>query len=173
MSSAATTISVRAILKDPDDWIPWLEMVKSTATTGQIWEYVDPSKTADQLPSLTEPTWPEPSDLPRSQEEIASGILTAANKEDLSKRRSLYKLKLNRYNQRKASLAYLHRFIQETVHSNHIYHTFECNTVQEMLVNLQKRLKPKDDVRRLQLTDQYRELQISPKSKDLDAWMTN
>jgi replicative superfamily II helicase len=42
-----------------------------------------------------------------------------------------------------------------------------------MLVNLQKRLKPKDDVRRLQLTDQYRELQKSPKSNDLNAWMTN
>ena len=40
-----------------------------------------------------------------------------------------------------------------------------------MLVNLQKRLKPKDDVRRLQLIDQYRELQKSPKSKDLDTWI--
>jgi hypothetical protein len=42
-----------------------------------------------------------------------------------------------------------------------------------MLVNLRQRLKPRDDVRRLQLTDQYRELQISPKSKDMDAWMTS
>jgi hypothetical protein len=42
-----------------------------------------------------------------------------------------------------------------------------------MLVNLRQRLKPRDDVRRLQLTDQYRELQKSPKSKDLDAWITN
>jgi hypothetical protein len=173
MSSAATTTSVRAILKGPDDWIPWLEMVKSTATTGQIWEYVNPSKKADEIPSLTEPTWPEPSSLPRSQEEIASGILTTAHKEDLSEHRSLYKLQLNRYDQRKASLAHLHRFIQETVHPDHIHHTFECDTVQEMLVNLQKRLKPKDDVRRLQLTDQYRELQKSPKSNDLNAWMTN
>jgi hypothetical protein len=41
------------------------------------------------------------------------------------------------------------------------------------LVNLQKRLKPKDDVRRLQLTDQYRQLQKSPKNKDLDAWVVS
>jgi hypothetical protein len=42
-----------------------------------------------------------------------------------------------------------------------------------MLVNLQKRLKPKDDVRRLQLTDQDRELQKTPKNKDLDAWINS
>jgi hypothetical protein len=70
-------------------------------------------------------------------------------------------------------LAHLHRFIQETVHPDRIHHTFECDSVYQMLVNLRQRLKPRDDVRRLQLTDQYRELQISPKSKDLDAWMTN
>jgi len=40
-----------------------------------------------------------------------------------------------------------------------------------MLVNLQQRLKPTDDIRRLQLTDQYRQLQKSPKNKDLDAWL--
>jgi hypothetical protein len=158
MSSAATTTTARIILRGPDNWIPWFEMVKSTAATGQIWEYVDPSKKADQTPSLTEPKWPEPSDLPRTEEKIASEILTVTHKEELPEKRSLYKLQLNRYDQRKASLAHLHRFIQETAHPDHIHHTFECDTVQEMLVNLQKRLKPEDDVRRLQLTDQYREL---------------
>jgi hypothetical protein len=74
-------------------------MVKSTTATGQVWEYVDPSKDAAQIPSLTEPTWPQPNDLPRSQEEIASGILTTAHKEELTERRSLSKLQLNRYDQ--------------------------------------------------------------------------
>jgi hypothetical protein len=43
------------ILKVPDDWIPWLEMVKSNATTGQVWEYGDISiliKMKDQIPDL-------------------------------------------------------------------------------------------------------------------------
>ena len=35
MSSAVTT-TARTILKVPADWIPWLEMVKSTAIIGQI-----------------------------------------------------------------------------------------------------------------------------------------
>jgi hypothetical protein len=110
MSSAATT-PVRAILKGPDDWIPWLEMAKSTATTGQVWEYVDPSRSADMIPKLEEPQWPEPSDLPLTDAERA-GTMTAAHKEELTELRSLYKIRLNRYDQRKASLAHLHRFIE-------------------------------------------------------------
>jgi hypothetical protein len=55
MSSTAITATARIILRSPDDWIPWLEMVKSTATTGQVWEYVNPSKTVDQIPELREP----------------------------------------------------------------------------------------------------------------------
>ena len=60
---SSMTTSAKLILRNPDDWIAWLEMVKSTATTGQVWEYVNPSKTAAELPDLTEPRWPEPSDL--------------------------------------------------------------------------------------------------------------
>ena len=97
MSSTAITTTARIILRSPDDWIPWLEMVKSTATTGQVWEYVDPSKTVDQIPELNEPQWPEPSDLPRTAEEERAGTLTAARKEELTELRSLYKIKLNRY----------------------------------------------------------------------------
>jgi hypothetical protein len=84
MSSTAATTTARIILRGPTDWIPWLEMVKSTATTGQVWEYVDPSKKIDQIPLLAEPTWPEPSSLTRSEDEIASGVLTTRHKEELS-----------------------------------------------------------------------------------------
>ena len=148
-------------------------MVKSTATTGQVWVYVDPSKTDAQLPPLVELTWPEPGNLARTQEEITTRVLTTVHKEELSEQRSLYKLRLNRYDQRRTLLAHLHRFIQETVYPDYIHYTFECDTVHEMLVNLQRRLKLTDDIRRLQLTDQYRQLQKSPKNKELDTWLLN
>src|SRR5439155_9992192 len=128
---SSTTTTARIILRGPDDWIPWLEMVKSTATTGQVWDYVNPSKVIAELPDLTEPKWPEPSDLPLTEQERA-GTLTVAHKEELSELRSLYKLRLNRYDQRKAALANLHRVIQETVHPDHVHHTFSCDTVHQM-----------------------------------------
>src|SRR5436305_5112707 len=64
--SSTISATAKTILKGPTDWIQWLEMVKSTATTGQVWVYVDPSKTDAQLPPLVEPTWPEPGNLART-----------------------------------------------------------------------------------------------------------
>ena len=88
---AATTVSTnRIILKNPEDWIAWMEMVKSTATTGQVWEYIDPSKPKDQIPDLSEPKWPEPSDLSLTAEERTADTLTAAHKEELTEQRAAY-----------------------------------------------------------------------------------
>jgi hypothetical protein len=42
-----------------------------------------------------------------------------------------------------------------------------------MLVNLRQRLKPRNNVRRLQLTEQYRELQKLLKNKNLNIWITS
>jgi hypothetical protein len=55
MSSTAITLIARIILRSPNNWIPWLEIVKSTAIISQIWEYINLSKTTDQLPELHEP----------------------------------------------------------------------------------------------------------------------
>ena len=44
-------------------------MVKSTVTTGQVWDYVNLLKTTAELPDLTKPKWPEPGDLPLTAEE--------------------------------------------------------------------------------------------------------
>ena len=59
------------------------------------------------------------------------------------------------------------------MHPDHIHYTFESDMMHEMLMNLQQRLKPTDDIQRLQLTDQYRQLQKSSKNKDLNAWLLN
>ena len=92
------TTSVKLILRNPDDWIPWLEMVKSTATTEQVWDYINPLKATAELPDLTEPMWPQPDDLPLTAEEQAR-TLTTAHKEELTELYGLYKLKLNRHDQ--------------------------------------------------------------------------
>ena len=70
-------------------------------------------------------------------------------------------------------MANLHWFIQETVHPDRVHHIFNCESVHQMLINLQTRLKPKEDVRWLQLMNQYQELQKSLKNKNLDAWIMN
>ena len=67
MSSIMTTAQI--ILQSSDNWILWLEMIKSMATTEQVWDYVDLLKATAELPDLTELKWLELSNLPLTKQE--------------------------------------------------------------------------------------------------------
>ena len=43
------------ILASPNDWDEWIEVIKSKANNNRLWQYVDPSTPADDLPTLEEP----------------------------------------------------------------------------------------------------------------------
>src|SRR5271163_113699 len=165
--SSSTTTKASITLSGTDDWVEWLEVVKSTAATGQVWEYVDPTKT--QIPTLQEPHLPEPKDVNPTADNLQG--LSDVERLELREQRELYRFSLTRYDRRRNTLAELQRHIQSTVARPYVHHTFNCDSVHQMLVNLQKRLKPRDDVRRLQLIDQYRELQKPPTNKNIDTWL--
>lgn len=59
-SSNSTSSKISIILSIPSDWDEWLEVIKSKAIAGQIWEYVDPS-TETILPA--EPLPPTPTSI--------------------------------------------------------------------------------------------------------------
>jgi len=63
------------------------------------------------------------------------------------------------------------KHIQETVSSTYISWTYDCDTVYEMLVSLQKRLKPKKDVRRRGLINKFIKLRDHPESHRIDEWL--
>jgi hypothetical protein len=48
---------------------------------------------------------------------------------------------------------------------------YDCDTVYEMLVSLQKRLKPKKDVRRRGLINKFIKLRDHPESHRIDEWL--
>jgi hypothetical protein len=48
---------------------------------------------------------------------------------------------------------------------------YDCDTVYEMLVSLQKRLKPKKDVRRRELINKFIKLRDHPESHRIDEWL--
>jgi hypothetical protein len=58
------------------------------------------------------------------------------------------KPELKEFELKERALTEMVKHIQETVSSTYISWTYDCDTVYEMLVALQRRLKPKDDVRR-------------------------
>ncbi len=44
---------VAIILNSPNDWDEWIEIAKTNATGNKMWDYVNPSRTKDDLPTLT------------------------------------------------------------------------------------------------------------------------
>jgi hypothetical protein len=62
-------------------------------------------------------------------------------------------------------------YIQSTISRNCLYYTFESETAHEMLIELQKRFKPTDQLRELDLANRYQKLKESPQSQDLDTWL--
>jgi hypothetical protein len=59
----ASVQKVTVVLDGTHAWHDWLEVVKTKARAGKVWEYIDPSKSADEVLKLVEPKIPEPSDI--------------------------------------------------------------------------------------------------------------
>jgi hypothetical protein len=43
------------------DWDDWIEVIRTTALSANVWENIDPNKPKTNIPTLTLPTRPEPS----------------------------------------------------------------------------------------------------------------
>jgi hypothetical protein len=59
----ASAQKVTVILDGSNAWHDWLEVVKTKARAGEVWEHIDPSLTADEVLKLIEPKRPRPSDV--------------------------------------------------------------------------------------------------------------
>ena len=81
--------------------------MKSTAATGQVWEYVDLSK--EQVSALNKLSVPEPKNIKPGMTNILG--LFNAERLELREQQKLYKFTLTRYNRCKNALAELQRYI--------------------------------------------------------------
>ena len=134
----ASVQKVTVILDGSNAWHDWLEVVKTKARAGKVWEYIDPSLTTDEVRKLVEPKIPEPSDV---NEGVESPVDLADD--ELKKLRELQqavKPKVREFELKEKALNEMVKHIQETVSSTYLSWTYDCNTVYDMLVALQKRL---------------------------------
>jgi hypothetical protein len=163
----ATPQKVSGVLNTPNDWDEWIQVVKTQAIAGDIWDHVDPKR--DQIPTLGKPELPKPQNVNREKTTYAE--LTTEEKEEFRMMRQDYKQQFDLYERQRAALASLRAYIQSSVSRNCLYYTFECETAREMLIELQKRFKPTDQLRELYLAVKYQKLKKPPKSQDLDTWL--
>jgi len=52
----STSQKISVTLNGPSDWDEWIEVIKTLALAGKVWDYIDPSK--DEVPALEEPQPP-------------------------------------------------------------------------------------------------------------------
>jgi hypothetical protein len=142
-------------------------VVKVHALAGEVWEYIDPSKV--EVPVLKEPTLPRPEDV--NADITSYGRLSAEEKDDYKMLRQDYKLELDRYTRKKSALSSLCNHIQSSVSRSCLFYTYGTITVQEMLIELKKRLQPTDQLRELELSRKYSGLKKNPKNQDIIEWL--
>jgi hypothetical protein len=156
----STLQKVSVVLSNTNDWDKWIEVVKVHALTGEVWEYVNPSK--DQVPILKEPALPKPENV--NADIVFYGQLSAKEKDDYKMLRQDYKLKLDHYTRKKSALLSLCNHIQSSVSRSCLFYTYGTTTAQEMLIELRKRLQPTDQLRELELSRKYNGLKKNPKN---------
>jgi hypothetical protein len=163
--SAPQKISV--ILNSPGDWDEWIEVIKTQALAGKVWQYLDPSE--DVVPALNEPVAPTPTQI--NTQKTTVGQLTAEEREEYKILRQDYKWERDQYDKKDAALSSLRTAIQSSVSRSCLHYTFETSNAREMLTELKKRLQPTDQLRELSLSAKYQKLKKTPKTHDLDNWL--
>ena len=163
--SAPQKISV--ILNSPADWDEWIEVIKTQALAGKIWQYLDPSK--DAVPALDEPVAPTPDKVNPQKTTVAQ--LTAEEREQYKILRQDYKWERDQYDKKDVALSVLRTAIQSSVSRSCLHYTFEASSARGMLIDLKKRLQPTDQLRELSLSAKYQKLKKAPKAQDLDNWL--
>jgi hypothetical protein len=165
----STSQKISVTLNSPSDWDEWIEVIKTQALAGKVWDYVDPSK--DQVPALEEPLPPQPRDV--NAQAATFGQLTPEEREEYRILRQDYKWQRDLYDKRDNALSSLRTIIQSSVSRSCLHYTFGTSNAREMLTELQKRLQPTDQLRELDLSAKYQKLKKAPKAQDLDTWLQN
>jgi transposase InsO family protein len=163
----STSQKISVTLNGPSDWDEWIEVVKTLALAGKVWDYIDPSK--DEVPALEEPLPPQPSDV---NDQVATfGLLSQEEREEFRILRQDYKWQRDLYDRRDNALASLRTSIQSSVSRTYLHYTFGTSSARDMIIELQKRLQPTDQLRELDLSAKYEKLRRAPKAQDLDHWL--
>jgi hypothetical protein len=165
-----TAPKVTITLKDAEDWLEWIEVVKSTAIGLDVWDCINPEKTKDELRVPLKPEWPTPSTVKVG----AAGIKDLDENErfqykPLQKR---YEREISEYETSKKGLGTIRIEIQKSVSRPNLQYTFRKETPYDMLVALRNRYAPSDATRICELKLKYEGIKNStPQGESIDDWL--
>jgi reverse transcriptase-like protein/Pol polyprotein/gag-pre-integrase-like protein len=164
------TTKVNVILKDAEDWLEWIEVIKSAAIGLEIWEYIDPATIRERLPKLEEPVWPTPATVKTGAKGISE--LDEDEKDEYKSLKKRYNLLVTKYETRKRGLGTIRTKVQETVTRSNLQYTFRKDSPYDMLVALRDRYAPSDATRTRELKLKYEKVKTStPNRESIDDWL--
>jgi len=130
---------VNLILNQPSDWTQWFFIIKDTAITNEVWQYIDPS-TKDERPKLAQPSRPILRDILPTATSIAKldpSQLTAYNQ-----LYAKYKDDLHTYKKQKRAINNISNYIVRTTSVAYLPLIDDLNTVHKRLQALKTALAP-------------------------------
>lgn len=143
------------ILLDSKDYTHWIENTKTAALKYDVWKYCNPDIKRADLQLLKEPVRPRPADIMAPLGEA----IFLMELED-------YAWEIERYDRQREALADLRMRIQETVHIDNLFYTFNCDTTYDMLSKLKARFAPTDREREQKVVAQFQ----SPATRKRGRW---
>jgi hypothetical protein len=169
MSSSSSVQRTTIILTGPNDWDEWLEVIKTKAEAGKIWEYVNPAVPKESLKVLTRPEVPKPKDVNPQKNTIAE--LTADELDELKLLRYNFKHQLQLFERQDVALSTVKALVQETISRIFLTYTFKKESTYDVLIALRQRVAPTDRARKLELSQRYGRLKKAPRSQNVEAWL--
>ena len=166
-STTNTSTKTSIVLIGQDDWDEWIEVVKTAAISGDVWDYINPDTLQGNVPILTEPHEPIYEDVASTNDkrlEIRYSTLTEDEKEEFKHLQQRYKRDYEAYIRKKTALATIRTRIQESVSRPNLSYTFNCNSSYEMLVKLKERFSPTTTSRTREVLLRYRRLLRAPRN---------
>jgi hypothetical protein len=151
------------------DWDEWIDLIRLRARTADVWEYVDPSTSQDELPRLLEPVFPKPSNVKSGKTSYAA--LSEDEKDELRILREGHRSVEKEYKKQKAALTSLRSYITSVVARNINTYILGIDSVYETLVALKGRVAPTDSARQLYLSTQYAKVKTGPKNQNFEVWL--
>jgi hypothetical protein len=146
-----SAISKSLILDNPSDWDSWFYLIKTMSTTSgrDVWKYIDPDLPAEpQLPEM-------PEDIEITSINPAKQDITELDDKELERYKVLYQkvhhttIKVSKTLE---TIGRIHEYINSSVSVRNLSYVRRKTTVYQILSALKKRLAPKDDAKKFQLT---------------------
>jgi len=169
MSTSRTVI----ILKGPNDWKAWIETIKATSLSGEIWEFVNPDLPAEEVKSLVEPVRPSLAAVRAENQPEDEAVLSQADyiKLRFSELQSAYSYDRRLYDTRYEAIKDLRIKILETIRIEFHLYTYDCTIVYDMLVRLKQRFQPSDRVQIQELITKWASLRTYKKTMNMEDWL--